>query len=135
MTHQSARVDIGNDRDPEFFQVFVRNLLGAPVRTDRRKLPHRQSFNVRPGGLIVIRIGAVVSYLGIGENDDLPGIRGISENLLVTGDGSVENNFPVTFAFGPITFAAEASSIFQRQDRLHHISEEWILKILSSQAR
>ena len=32
-------------------------------------------------------VGAVVSDLRVGQDDDLPGVRGIGEDLLVSGDG------------------------------------------------
>jgi hypothetical protein len=82
-------------------------------------------------GFVVIWVGAVISDLGIGQDDNLPRIRRIGKDFLVTGDGSVENDFPVAFAFRAVAYAAENSSIFQRKDSLHRNSEEWILKILS----
>jgi hypothetical protein len=82
-------------------------------------------------GLIVVRIGAVITDLRVGQDNYLAGVRGIGENFLVAGDGSVENNFSVAFAFRAVTYAAEDSSILQRKDSLHRNSEEWISKILS----
>jgi hypothetical protein len=78
-------------------------------------------------GLIVVWVGAIIADLGIGQDNNLPCIRRIGENFLVTGDGSIKNNFPVAFAFRAVTYAAEDSSIFQRKDSLHRNSEEWIL--------
>src|SRR5205085_1805404 len=75
-------------------------------------------------GLIIVRVGAVISYLRIGEDHDLPGIRGISKNFLVAGDGGIKNDFPVTFAFRAVAFTAEDPAIFQRKNSLHCISGE-----------
>src|SRR5437762_8954728 len=83
-------------------------------------------------GLIIVRVGAVISYLRIGEDHDLPGIRGISKNFLVAGEGGIKNDFPVTFAFRAVAFTAEDPAIFQRKNSLHCISGEWILSILAS---
>jgi hypothetical protein len=85
-------------------------------------------------GFVIVRVGAVIADLGIGEDNNLPCIRRIGKNFLVTGDGSIENDFPVAFAFRAVTYAAENSSIFQRKDCLHRNSEEWILKILAPPA-
>ena len=78
-------------------------------------------------GLVVVGVGAVIPDFGIGENYNLPGVGGIGEDFLVASDGGVKNNFPVTFAFGTVAFAAEDPSIFQRKDCLHCFSGEWIL--------
>ena len=45
-------------------------------------------------GLIVVRIGAVIADLRVGQDNNLSRIRGIGKDFLVTGDGSIENNFP-----------------------------------------
>src|SRR5207245_2266208 len=105
--------------------------LGAPVGAHPGKLAHNQAFDVGPRGLVVFRVGAVVADFRIGENYDLARVGRIGENFLIAGDGSIENYFPVTFAFGSVAFASEDSSIFQRKDRLHSCSREWILEILT----
>src|SRR6185312_2971750 len=115
-------VNIGDDRNLEFFQVLVRDLLRPPVGTDWRKLAYHQPFYVRVSGFIVFRIGAVVADLRIGQNHDLAGIGRVSEDFLVAGERGIKNYFAVTFAFRAVTSAAEDSSIFQRKDCLHWIS-------------
>ena len=127
MADQGAGIDIGDHRDLEFFQILVGHLLRAPVGADGRELAHRQTFYIRMRGLVVVRIGAVIADLRVGQDNDLPGIRRIGENFLVAGDGSIKNDFPVAFAFRAMASAAEDSSIFQRKDCLHRNSEEWIL--------
>ena len=42
-------------------------------------------------GLIVLAVGAVVADVGTGEGHDLPGIRGIGDDLLVAAHGGVEH--------------------------------------------
>src|SRR5947208_14941864 len=123
MAHQGARVNVRDHRDSEFLQVLICYLLRTPVGTDGRELAHRQPFNIRMSGLIVVRVGAVISYLRIGEDDNLSGIRGIGKDFLVTGDGGIKNDFPVTFAFRAMAFTAEDPAIFQRKNSLHCISE------------
>src|SRR6185437_83580 len=122
VANESTAVNIGDDGDLEFFQVLVSNLLRPPVGTDGGKLAHSQPFNVGVGSFIVFRVGSVIADLRIGQDDDLAGVGGISENFLVAGEGGIKNDFAVTFAFCAVTSAAEDSSIFQRKDCLHCIS-------------
>src|SRR5215471_11623551 len=68
-------------------------------------------------GRFVVRLAcAVVADLRVGENYDLPGIRGIGENLLISGNGSVENDFAGAFGGRTKAPALEDRSVFQGQD-------------------
>src|SRR5436305_14950456 len=98
MAHQGARVNVRNYWDSEFLQVLICYLLRTPVGTDGRELAHRQPFNLRMSGLIVVRVGAVIAYLRIGEDDDMSGLRGIGKDFVVPGVGGIKNDFPVTLA-------------------------------------
>src|SRR5580658_339596 len=131
MANQSACVNIAQHGNLELLQIFFRDLLGAPVGADPGKLAHNQSLDVGPRGLGIFVVCAVVADFRIGEDYDLASVRRVGENFLIAGDGSIKNYFPVTFAFGSVAFASEDSSIFQRKDRLHSCSREWILKILA----
>src|ERR1700676_3502182 len=131
MANQSSRVNIAENRDFELFQIFFGNLLGAPIGTYPRKLTHHQALDIRVVGLAVFRVGSVVADFGIGENYDLAGVGRIGENFLIASDGSIENHFPVTFAFCSVAFASEDSTIFQRKNALHFYSEDGIFKILT----
>src|SRR6266550_2384714 len=131
MPYQRTRVDIRKNRNLELFQIFFHYLLRAPIRADFGKLAHDQSLDIGPHGFVVFRIGAVVPDFRIGENYNLATIRRVSENFLVASDGSIENDFAVTFAFGAVAFAAEDSAVFQRKDSLHSCSREWIFRILA----
>jgi len=61
----------------------------------------------------------------------LAAVGRIGENFLIASDGSIKNYFPVTFAFGAVTFASEDSTVFERKRSLHSCSREWILEILA----
>ena len=108
-------------------QILFRDLLRAPVGADARELAHHQAFDIRLVGFVVVRIGAVIADFGIGQDDDLAGVGRISKDLLIAGDGGVENDLPEALALRAIAFAAEDASILQRQDCLHCFSGEWIL--------
>src|SRR5215469_3413771 len=127
MAHQSARIDIREHWHFELLQIFFRHLLRAPVRADARELAYDQPFNPRTRSLVIVLVGTVISDLWIRQNDDLSGVGGIGENFLVSGDGSIKNDFAVAFAFGAVAFASEDSTVFQRKDSLHSRSEQWIL--------
>src|SRR5215469_6406852 len=131
MAHQCAGIDIGEYRHFELLKVFLGHLLRAPVRTDARELAYDQPFDPRTRGLVIFLVGAIISDLGIRQNDDLSGVGRVSENFLVSGDGSIKNDFAVAFAFGAVAFASEDSTVFQRKDSLHSRSDEWILRILA----
>src|SRR5438093_10107306 len=131
MPYQCARIDLRQHWNLELLQVFFGNLLRAPIRAYLRKLAHDQAFDIGPRGFVVFRIGAVVPDFRIGENYNLATIGRVSEDFLVTSDGSIKNDFAVTFAFGAVAFAAEDSAVFQRKDSLHSCSREWIFRILA----
>ncbi len=131
MAHQRARVDFGEHGNLVALQILFRDLLRAPVGADPRELAHDQALDVGTRGFVVVGVGAVIADFRIGEDYDLAGVGGVGENFLVSGDRGVKNNFPVTFTFSSVAFAAEDPAIFQRKDCLHCISGEWILMILS----
>src|SRR5215469_4728826 len=87
------------------------------------------------GGLVVFRIGAVISDFRSGQNNNLSGIGRVSENFLVTSNGSIKNDFAVAFAFGAVTFASKDAPIFEGKDSLHSCSRDWILEILAGNLR
>src|SRR5215472_19367019 len=83
------------------------------------------------GGLVVFRIGAVISDFRSGQNNNLSGIGRVGENFLVASDGSIKNDFAVAFAFGAVAFASKDAAIFEGKDSLHSCSRDWILEILA----
>ena len=127
VTHEGAGVDFSEHGNLVTIEIFFSNLLRAPVGTDAREFADDEALNVRTGRLVVFGVGSVIADLGVGENYNLPGVGRISENFLVAGDGSIKNDFAVTFAFGAEAFAVEDATVFQRKDSLHRYSAEWIL--------
>src|SRR5579862_3447522 len=131
MPHQRPRINLRQHRNLELFEIFFRDLLRTPVRTDLRELANDQSFYIRTRGLVVLGIGPVVAYFRIGENDNLTAVGGIGENFLIASNGSIENDFAVAFAFGAVSFASKDFAVFERKRSLHSYSREWILRILA----
>jgi hypothetical protein len=93
MTHQCTGVDVGQHGHFELLKIFFRNLLRAPVGADLRELADDQSLYIGTRRLVVFNVGAVISDLRIGKNDDLSGVGRIGENFLIAGDGSIKNYF------------------------------------------
>jgi len=50
------------------------------------------------------------------QADNLPGIAGIGENFLITGEAGVENNFAAAARNGAGCAAAKYAPVFQRQN-------------------
>ena len=74
-------------------QIELCGFRGAPVRRDLRKLADDERFNIRTRSLFIIKIGADISDVRIGQADDLACITGIRENFLITGEAGIENDF------------------------------------------
>src|SRR5579872_710083 len=127
MAHQCSRVDVRQHGHLELLQILFGYLLRAPVRAHARELANDKAFDPRTRGFVVILVGAVVSDFWIRQNDDLSGVGRVGENFLVSGDGSIKNDFAVAFAFGAVAFASEDFAVLQRKDSLHSRSGEWIL--------
>jgi hypothetical protein len=81
-----------------------------------REFTHDERFDVRPGGFLVVEIGADVSDVRIGQADDLTRIAGVSENFLVTGEAGIENNFAAAARDGAGRAAVKNASVLQRED-------------------
>ena len=56
-------------------------------------LPHHEAAHLHCPRLEIVRIDAVVPNEGIGHRDDLSGVGGVCEHLLVAGHAGVEHNF------------------------------------------
>ncbi len=116
MADQCSRIDAGDHRDAVTGQKFLGGLVGAPVARKRREFADDQSFDERLHRFVIEIVGAIVANLGIGEDDNLAGIRRIGENLLVAGEAGVENNFPRVFDGRTKTTALEDRAVFQGED-------------------
>ncbi len=81
----ARRVDLRDHRNPVLLQVLVRYLRRTPVRAHRRELACHQTLDVRPRGLLIARVVAIVPNMWICQNHDLTRIGRIREDLLVPG--------------------------------------------------
>ena len=64
-------------------------------------VPHDEAAQIQPCGLLVFRVDPDVSDLGVGHADDLPGVGGIGQDLLVAGHPGMEDDLSRAFDVGP----------------------------------
>ena len=68
--------------------------FGPPARDRDGQIPNHQSCGEHLSRLHVLTVGPGIADVRMGQSDDLAAIRGIGEDLLVSGDGGVENHLP-----------------------------------------
>jgi hypothetical protein len=78
------------------------------ARARRRRHVHR--FDV-------LVVGADVADMGKGEGDELAGIGGIGEDLLITGHGGVEADFADGLAFRAEAKAFQHGAVGKHEER------------------
>ena len=89
---ERAGVDAVDAGDAIFAEVVVEALLAPPVAR-LREVADDEAGEEEPATLNVLGVDAVVADLRSGENDELPGVGGIGQNLLVARHASVEDHF------------------------------------------
>ena len=78
-------------------------------------------------GLVVLGRAAGVADVRVGQRDQLPGVGGIGDDLLVAGHGGVEHHFAGAAAGGAYGDALEYSAVFEREDcGLVHGLSPWL---------
>jgi hypothetical protein len=64
----------------------------------------------------------------IGQTDDLPGIAGVGENFLITGEAGIENNFAAAARDRARRAAVKNAPVFQREYRGSVLNfGQWVL--------
>ena len=102
-------VDLADPDDAGLVEVAVEATGGAPRRDHRRGLADHEPGHLGTGRLDVLGVHAVVADVGIGHGDDLAGVRGVGEDLLVAAQGGVEDHLP-----GHLSHAAKGPSLEDR---------------------
>ena len=80
-----------------------------------RKFANDQRFDVRPRGFLIIEIRANISDVRIGQTDNLPGIAGVGENFLISGEAGIENDFATAARDRASCTAVKYAPVFQRK--------------------
>jgi hypothetical protein len=94
--HQRSGVDIPKNGDVVTRQISLGRFSGTPIRSHNGKFAHHQRFNVGSLGFLVVQIRPDVADVRICQADDLPGVAGIGEYFLVSGETRIKNDFAAT---------------------------------------
>ena len=118
----SARVSMPHSPImPRLLSQSLRLVGGAVVRLRRdggmQDDPARARRRRHIDGLDVFFVGADIADVREGEGDDLPGIRGVGEDLLIAGHGGVEADLADRGAGGAQAEALQHGPVGQHQKR------------------
>ncbi len=128
VAHQRPRIDVPDHGNLVAVQIQLRGLRRSPIGRDLRKFAHDERLDVRPRGFLIFEVRADISDVRIGQTDNLPGIAGIGENFLVSGEASIENDFAAAARDRARRAAVKEAPVFQREYRgsLLHFGQ-WVL--------
>ena len=114
---QRARIYIADRDDPVTRKVFRQTLFTAPVAQQHRKITDDQPGGHGCAGFFISGGAAGIADMRECEGHQLPGIRRVGENFLVTGHRGVEHHFTAGLTFCADAAAMKDGSVFQRQNR------------------
>ena len=98
-------------------QIELRRFACPPVGRDLREFANNERFDIGPRSFFIVEIRADIADVRIRETDDLPGVTGVGENFLITGEAGVENNFAAAARDRASCAAVKDAPVFQREDR------------------
>jgi hypothetical protein len=118
---QRASVDAGQPNDAARFQPLIEMARGAVVGGigDGRAQDHAACAGRcrHVHRLDVFLVGADIADVREGEGDDLPGIGGIGQNLLIAGHRGVEADFANGLSLGAEPKTFQHRTIGQHKER------------------
>ena len=126
-----SRVEIGDGDDVVADEIVVEGAVRAPVARERRRFPHHEAGHMRRLRLGISRRHAVVADLRRGHGDDLPGIGGVGQHLLIAGHARVEHDLALGFTVRTRGDAAEPGTVLESQNGVHvfvyglRLSQRW----------
>ena len=69
----------------------------------------------------------------IGQTDDLPGVAGVGEDFLITGEAGIKNDFAAAARDRACRAAVKDAPVFQREYRVSVLNfGQWVLPYFSS---
>src|SRR6266436_4078588 len=98
-------------------EILLCGFGGAPIRCQRRKFPHHESFDIGLAGFLIIVICAYVADVRVREAHNLPRVAWIGENFLVASEGGIKNDFAATAGASSRCAAAKDSPVLERENR------------------
>ncbi len=93
MFRQAARVNSLDANDLISLKIGPQVLRGPPIGTDAAGLFHDKTLHKRPRGLRILVVYPVIADQRVGHANHLPLIGGIRENLLITHETRIKNDF------------------------------------------
>jgi hypothetical protein len=109
-------------------QIQLRRFRRPPVRRNLREFAYDERFDVRLRGFLIFEVRPDISDVWISQTDDLPGVAGVGENFLVTGEAGIENDFAAAARDRPGRAAVKDAPIFQREYRGSVLNfGQWVL--------
>ena len=115
MPHECARVDSGQRRDAAVGQPGEPTALGVGGVLAIDRLAHDHRARVDPIGLHVRPRDPVVTDHRVREDDDLTGVAGVGNRLLVARHGGVENHLARADIGGAHGLPVEAGAVLEQQ--------------------
>ena len=112
---QAPGVDSGDAGLAVPFQVSGERLLRAAVRRFVELVDH-EAVQKQSAGFDILRIAAVISDFGGGQRDELPGVGGVGQDLLITAHAGVEHRFSGRVDGGAEAPAAEDRAVGEREE-------------------
>ena len=118
MAHQGPGVNAPDAHHTVLGEPVVEASFGAPAAGHRRQLAGDHPTGVGPLSFAVSRVDAGVTQFRIGEGDQLAGIAGVGDDLLITGHACVEHHFADDGPPCSEALAAQQGAIGQDQQAL-----------------
>jgi hypothetical protein len=118
---ERARIKAGDADDAARLEPAVEVIGGAVVgrigdRSTQHAATHARARG-EVGGLGILGVGADVADMRESEGDDLPGVGGIGQDLLVAGHGGVEADLTDGGAGGTKALAGDDAAVGQDEAR------------------
>ena len=96
MTNQGTGINVRDANHVMFFQVLLKACTGRFTTKLRGEVVYNQAADFWRRRLLLIILGAIVTDVGGSVDNNLPKIRGICINFLITRHSGVETNLPST---------------------------------------
>jgi hypothetical protein len=72
---------------------------------------------VRARRFLILNIRANISNVRVRQTNDLPGVAGVGENFLISGETGIENDFSAAARDRARSTAVKDAPVFQRENR------------------
>jgi len=113
--NERSSIDVPDHRNFVPVQIQLCRFGGTPIGSNLREFANDQGFNVRARRFLVVEVRADVADVRIGQANNLPGVAGIGENFLITGEAGIENNFAAPARDGAGSAAVKDAPVFERE--------------------